>query len=91
MQLKNNNADKKQHNTKERRPQIDKHATLDRFTTAGIRISGWCRSRGIDRGRFYNVINNKAFLRRDCYEGQKVLDTLKQEGLLVLAEDQPND
>ena len=76
-------TDKPQHTTKSNKPQINKEATLARFTAASIRVSGWCRSRGIERGRFYSVINNKSFKRRDCFKGREVIEALRADGLLV--------
>ncbi len=73
-----------QDNTKTNRPQIDKEKTLAAFTKREIKISGWCRGWGIDRGRLYAVINDKGLKRRDCYAGKKAFEALKADGLLVL-------
>ena len=65
---------------------IDKDRTLMRFTMAEVSVRHWCATRGFGKSRFYEVVNNTTLKRRDCLQAIKIIQALKKEGLLVLAE-----
>ncbi len=64
-------------------PNIDREATLMRFTEKEITVVGWCKMHCFDRGMFYRVVNGHSANTRAAIKSRKILEALRQDGLLV--------